>query len=129
LSDPREVLERIFPAMFAKDRATLGALLAEDVVWHLPPFAKAKPRRGREKAIDFLCAAPDAFYQPGSLSLEPELVAVEGDRAMLLGWMTGTTRAGGPYENRYAFAMRFRAGQIVEAWELLDSKRLFEQIG
>jgi len=126
--DPREVLERLFPAMFAKDRSTLEALIAEDVTWHLPPFAKAKPRRGRQAVIDLLCAAPDAFYRPGSLALEPELVAVEGDRAMLLGWMTATTRSGGPYENRYAFAMRFRDGQIVEAWELLDSKRLFEQV-
>lgn len=129
MPEPRDVLERLFPAMFAKDRAALKQLIAEDVTWHLPPFAKAKPRRGRAAAIRFLFEAPDAFYQPGSLALEPELVAVEGDRAMLLGWMTGTTKAGAPYENRYAFAMRFRDGQIVEAWELLDSKRLFEQVG
>ena len=42
--------------------------------------------------------------------------------------MTGTTARGKPYQNRYAFAVRFRAGRIAEAWELLDSKLLLDQL-
>ena len=124
----RETLEAVFPAMFAQDRAALAALIHEDVTWHLPPFAKAQPRRGRERAVEFLCTAGDAFYQPGTLAMEPELTAVEGDAAILLGWMTATTRDGKPYSNRYAFGIRFQDGLIIEAWELLDSKHLFEQL-
>ena len=127
-ADPRDTFERLIPALLGGNRDVLAELIDEDVTWHLPPFAHARPRRGRAKAIDFLCKAPDAFYQPGSLALAPEVSAFEGDRAILLGWMTGTTKSGKPYANRYAFAMRFRDGRVIEAWELLDSKELFDQL-
>jgi len=126
--DARDTFERLFPALLSGDRATLLELIDEDVTWHLPPFAHVKPRRGRDKAIEFLCSAPAAFYQPGTLSLTPELQVFEGDRAILLGWMTGTTKSGKPYANRYAFAMRFRDGRVIEAWEVLDSKELLDQL-
>jgi len=126
--DPRATFDRLFPALLAGDRATLSELLDEDVTWHIPPFAHMEPRRGRDAAIRFLCKAPANFYQPGSLSLVPEVQALEGDRALLLGWMTGTTKSGKPYRNRYAFAVRFREGRVIEAWELLDSKELFDQL-
>ena len=126
--DARATFAQLFPAMLAKDRAALAELIHADVTWHLPPFAKAEPKRGRAAAIEFLCTAGDAFYQPGSLALTPEVQALEGDRAVLVGWMTGTTLRGKRYENRYAFAMRFRDGQVIEAWELLDSKWLLDQL-
>src|SRR5262245_3503983 len=125
---PRDALARLLPAILAGDRDVLAELIDDDVTWHLPPFAHARPRRGRAKAIEFLCSAPAAFYQPGTLALTPELQACEDDRAILLGWMTGTTKSGKPYANRYAFAMRFREGRVIEAWELLDSKELFDQL-
>jgi ketosteroid isomerase-like protein len=126
--DARETFERLFPALLSGDRATLVELIDEDVVWHLPPFANAQPRRGRDAVVKFLIETPAKMYQPGSLVLKPEVSAFEGDRALLLGWMTGTTARGNPYENRYAFAVRFRAGRVIEAWELLDSKLLLDQL-
>jgi ketosteroid isomerase-like protein len=126
--DTREAFERLFPALFGGDRATLLELIDEHIVWHLPPFAAAEPKRGRDAVVDFLIKTPAKLYQPGSLKLEPELSAVEGDSALLLGWMTGTTARGKPYHNRYAFAVRVRAGRIVEAWELLDSKLFLDQL-
>jgi len=126
--DTRDTFERLFPALFGGDRASLLELLDEDVVWHLPPFAAAEPMRGRDAVVDFLIKTPAKLYQPGSLKLEPELSAVEGDRALLLGSMTGTTARGKPYKNRYVFAVRVRAGRIAEAWELLDSKLFLEQL-
>ena len=126
--DTRDTFERLFPALFGSDRAALVELLDEGVVWHLPPFAAVEPKRGRDTVVEFLIRTPAKLYQPGSLKLEPELSAVEGDRALLLGWMTGTTAHGNPYRNRYAFAVRFRAGRIIEAWELLDSKLLLDQL-
>jgi ketosteroid isomerase-like protein len=127
-AETRESFERLFPALFGGDRAGLTRLLDENVVWHLPPFAAAEPMRGRDAVIDFLIRTPAKLYQPGSLSLEPELSAVEGDRGLLLGWMTGTTAKGKPYRNRYVFAVRVRDGRIAEAWELLDSKLFLEQL-
>jgi ketosteroid isomerase-like protein len=78
--------------------------------------------------IEFLCTAGVSVYEPGSLQARPEVSAVRGDRAMLLGWMTGTTRSGKPYANRYAFAVRFRAARVIEGLELLDSKELLDHL-
>jgi len=126
--DARDTFERLFPALLSGDRATLLELIDEDVTWHLPPFANQEPKRGRDSVVDFLCKTPAKLYQPGSLALKPEVSALEGDRALLLGWMTGLTARGKPYANRYAFALRFRDARVVEAWELLDSKLLLDQL-
>ena len=126
--DPRDTFARLIPAMLAGDREILAELIDEDVTWHLPPFAQKDPMRGRATVVEFLLKTPAKLYQPGSLAIAPELSVFEGDRAMLLGWMTGTTARGKPYANRYAFALRFRDGRVVEAREVLDSKALFDQL-
>ena len=127
---PSENLARFFPAMFADDRETLGELLAAEVVWHVPPFTLERfgDRVGRQEVLDFLCAARDEFYRPGSFSLEPEVEAVEGDRAIWLGRLHATTAKGAAYANRYAFGFRYAQGRIVEAWELLDSAHFEAQM-
>ena len=124
--DARAAFERLFPAMLARDRVALAELLDEDVTWHLPPFANAPPQRGRAAVIEFLCTAGDPFYQTGSLALEREVSAVEGDSGVLVGRLTGTLRNGKPYANRYAFAVRFRDARVIEGFELLDSKVLLD---
>ncbi|MBJ19345.1 MAG: nuclear transport factor 2 family protein [bacterium] len=128
---PHATLERFFPAMFASDRETLGTLLAKDVIWHVPPFSAERfpDLESREDVVDFLCGAGDAYYEPGSFSLEVEVQAVEEDRAVVLGLMRATTAKGSPYSNRYAFGFRFRDGAICEVWELLDSVHFESQMG
>jgi ketosteroid isomerase-like protein len=122
----RAAFDRLFPAMLARDRGALAELLDDDVTWHLPPFAKAPPQRGRAAVIEFLCTAGDPFYEPGSLKLVPEVSAVSDDQGVLVGQLTGTLRSGKPYANRYAFAVRFRGARVIEGFELLDSKVLLD---
>ena len=125
-----EVLERFFPAMFSKDRQTLRALFTDDIVWHLPPFAQAQfeEPKGSENVVGFLCDEGATFYEPGSFQLQPEVQAVEGDQAIVLGWMTARTANGNAYENRYAFGFRFREGRISDVWELLDTAHFAAQM-
>ncbi len=117
--------------MFSDDRETLATLLTEDIVWHAPPFARERfgDPVGRQAVLDFLCGAGDEFYQPGSFSIERELEAFEGDRAIVMAILRATTARGEPYENRYAFGFRFREERIAEAWELLDSIHFERQMG
>ncbi|HPG26801.1 MAG: nuclear transport factor 2 family protein [Spirochaetaceae bacterium] len=126
---PHETIERFFPAMFADDRETLAGLVTDDIEWHAPPFAAKGfgELRGRERILDFLCGAGDAYYQPGSFSLEKDVQAVEGDRAVVIAQLHARTARGRPYSNRYAFGFRFREGRICEAWELLDSVHFQKQ--
>lgn len=130
MAEPRAILERFFPAMFADDRQVLGGLLDDDVLWHVPPSGVAQfgEPRGAPAVLDFLCGAAGDFYEPGSFEMRTELDAFEGDRAVVVAWLTGRTASGKPYGNRYAFAFRFREGRICEVWELLDTAHFAGQL-
>lgn len=106
----------------------VARVLAENVVWHMPPFAKQPPMRGRAAVLQFLAEAPASFYEPGSMSIEPHELAVENGFAACLATMRATTTHGMPYENRYAFFARLQDGQLTEVWELLDSAVLLDQL-
>lgn len=123
MSDVRETFERFLSAMFSSDRETLREVLSDDVVWHLPPWARARIEdpKGGERVAGFLCDGAATYYEPGSFRFRPEVEAVEGDQAVVIGWLTARTAAGAAYENRYAFGFRLRDGRICEGWELLDS--------
>jgi ketosteroid isomerase-like protein len=116
--------------MFRDDRETLRELLAAEVEWHAPPFAAESfgELKGIDRVVDFLCGGADAFYQPGSFSMEVELQAVEEDRAIVISELRARTAHGKPYANRYAFGFRFRDGRISEVWELLDSAHFKKQM-
>lgn len=126
-----ETLDRFFPAMFRDDRDALRALLTEDVEWHAPPFAAKSfgALRGVDRVVEFLCSGGDAFYEPGSFSMEVEIQAVEEDRAVVIAELRARTAHGRPYSNRYAFGFRLRGGLVCEAWELMDSVRFQKQMG
>jgi ketosteroid isomerase-like protein len=127
---PHETLDRFFPAMFADDRDVLMELLTEDVEWRAPPFAVDSfgPLNDREAVVSFLTEGGDAFYKPGSFSMQTLVKAVEGDSAIVMGDIRATTAHDHPYSNRYAFGFRFRDGKICEAWELLDSASFQKQL-
>ena len=130
MSNNHERVERFFPAMFANDRDTLHELFADDVVWHLPPstLQQLEEPKGREQVVAFLCHGGAAFFEPGSFQLKPEVQAVEGDQAVVVGWMRARTAKGSDYQNRYAFAFRFRNGAICDVWELLDTAHFAAQM-
>ena len=127
---PHETLARFFPAMFNDDRETLRELITADTEWHVPPFAVGNfgELHGCEAILDFLCTGGDAFYRPGSFSMETEVQAIEDDRAVVICRFDALTIHDQPYSNRYAFGFRFRQGRICEAWELLDSLRFRDQL-
>jgi len=128
----RSAIERFFPAMFAHDADALAGLMHADVEWHVPPFASARigPVRGREAVVRFLCSAGGELFRPGSSSIEIEIEAIEGDRAVLVGRIRAiAAKSGAAYENRYAFAFRFESGRIREVFELVDSLQLTKQLG
>jgi ketosteroid isomerase-like protein len=127
----QETLGRFFPAMFEDDAATLRELVAEDVIWRVPPFTLARfgDLFGRDAVVAFLCGVGDEFYQPGSSKIDIDVQAVEGDQGIVMGTISAITAAGRPYSNRYAFGFRFAGGQIAEVWELMDSQHFESQMG
>ena len=116
MSDNRESFERFFPAMLTGDRETLRQLFTDDIAWHTPPSSPShgipEERKGREQVVKFLCDMGATLYEPGSFQLQPEVQAVEGDQAVMFGWLSARTAKGADYRNLYAFAFRFRDGRI-----------------
>lgn len=120
--------ERFLGDMIGGRHDRVAPVLSEDVVWHLPPFAKSPPLEGRPAVLDFLEKAPAEYYAPGSSKLEIELLTVDGELASCQGTLRATTRRGMPYENRYVFFARFRGELICEVWELMDTVAFQEQL-
>ncbi|MEZ4289461.1 MAG: nuclear transport factor 2 family protein [Myxococcota bacterium] len=83
--------------------------------------------RGRERILDFPAAPETPTTSRAPSSLEKDVQAVEGDRAVVIAQLHARTARGRPYSNRYAFGFRFREGRICEAWELLDSVHFQKQ--
>ena len=124
----RDFALRFIEAMLALDLSALASMLADEVVWHLPPFAKRPPLRGCAAVLTFVQEAQAAYYQAGTLSLEPTMVVADSDSAAVLGTLRGRTIRGNDYENCYSFVFRITGGRVVEAWELLDTAHLLAQM-
>lgn len=124
----RDFALRFIEALLALDLPALTSMLADDVLWHLPPFAKRAPLRGRDAVLTFVQEAQATYYQAGTLRLEPEIVVADSDSAAVLGTLRGRTIRGKAYENCYSFVFRITGGRVVEAWELLDTAHLLAQM-
>jgi ketosteroid isomerase-like protein len=126
--DDRANFERFLFDMIEGRHDGAASLLHEDVVWHLPPFAGAPPMQGRAAVTKFMRDAPDAYYQPGSMRIEPILWTLEGGRAACLATLRATTKKGKPYRNLYAFFARLEGGLLCEVWELMDTVHFQAQL-
>jgi ketosteroid isomerase-like protein len=124
----RDFALRFIEALLALDLPALTSMLADDVLWHLPPFAKRPPLQGCDAVLTFVQQAQAAYYEPGTLSLEPEMVVADADSAAVLGTLRGRTIRGKAYENCYSFVFRIAGARVVEAWELLDTAHLLAQM-
>ena len=127
-SADREIFEHFLFDMVGGRHDKVAAVLDASVVWHLPPFARQPPMQGREAVLKFLAEAPVAFYEPGTMQIEPTEFAVEEGFASCLATLRARTKHGTPYENRYGFFASIRGGLLTEVWELLDSALLLEQM-
>ena len=102
--------------------------LADDVVWHLPPFADPAELRGHEAVMQFVREGAAPFYQPGSLQIEIRQLVVRDGDALCHATLRGTTKRGLPYQNIYAFFARIETGKLVEVWELMDTVHFQNQL-
>lgn len=123
-----EVLQQFFPAMFSRDRDQLESLFTDDIEWHLPPFAENPELRGKSVILEFICGTAGKIFEKGSMQMDIETQAVEGDQALVLAQLYGKTTKGKDYRNRYCFAFHFREGAIYEVWELMDSLNFQRQL-
>ena len=123
-ADVQAWLDRYVEAWRANDRGAIEALFSEDAVYGYRPWdSDAHTVRGREAIVNSWLDQPD---DPGTWDARYEPFAVEGDRAVALGWSRYAATGDDPerlYHNAYVlrFAADGRCAEFHEFYMLKES--------
>lgn len=109
------IVRKFYDAFIGGDMATVHALLADDVVFHVPGTGvNAGSHRGKDEVLGFFAQAHQATG--GSLQLQLHDV-LQGERHVAA---VATYRARRPgraeLENKLVHLIRLRDGQVAETW-------------
>ena len=100
--DVQRWLDGYIKAWFAYDADLVGDLFSEDAEYRYHPWDD--PVRGRAAIVeDWLNpgGSPDGRDKPGTVDFEYAPYAVDGDRAVIVGWTVYRASPGGPVERTY----------------------------
>ena len=117
-ADLQDWLDRYVAAWRANERAPIEALFTPDIVYRYRPYGDAHTDRGIDAVVGSWLGddrdAPDAW----DAAYEP--FAVDGDRAVAVGWSRYLAAADAPERTyRNVFLLRFAAdGRCAEFTEL-----------
>jgi ketosteroid isomerase-like protein len=118
----RALVQRFLDARAANDAATIDAVLADDAVWAPPVSAKIGPFSGREACVKALTGgAIGQILDINTLVRHVHKLVVEGDTAVALQRLTGTTLAGKEYVNEYCWVYTCKDGKISRLDEYADT--------
>lgn len=121
----KQLLEEFWKGLTRGDREALGATLADDVVWHIPPYYVRLrgecDARGRADLVRLFLDHSADFYQPRTVRLQRIFLIADEQFGAIQFINRCKTVTNVDYDNLYVFAFRFDAGRIAEGWEHLDS--------
>ncbi len=121
-SDGKRLIESYFDKI-AKADPTLPDLLADDVVWWVPPGSDmAGTYRGKPAVLEMMGKGVGLYSQSEPLRITVEKIVAEGDDVCVQFVLEATTAKGRPYRNHYHFAFALRAGKIASVKEYVDTK-------
>jgi ketosteroid isomerase-like protein len=120
-ADSKAIVERYFEALSSVN-VDLVELLAEDVVWWVPPGSDmAGEKRGRDAVLAFLGSGVDYYDATAPLDVAIRSMIAEGGRVACEFTIEATTAKGKPYLNYYHFVFEVKRGRIKEVREYLDT--------
>ena len=83
--------------------------------------------RGKAEALEAVALVGQIF--PGKLPTTIHVMIAEGDTVAIQAESHAVHVSGRPYNNKYAFWMRFRDGKLIEMIEYLDTELVTEFFG
>lgn len=119
----RQWIDRYVSAWQSGDRDEIGDLFTEDARYGYRPWASEEHTVvGRDAIVESWLENPD---DPSAWSASYEPYAVDGDRAVVVGWTRYQGSADHP-ERKYhnAFLLRFRDGRCAEFNEFYVREKL-----
>lgn len=133
MQDPRSLAHDIYALISKQDLEGFLSRVADDVVEHEPPPIPNPPTGKAAVRMWFetlFAAFPD-------LTMTADDTIVEGDKVAIRARATGTHQGelmGIPATGRAVDVplidiMRFRDGQIIEHWGIVDNAAMMEQLG
>ena len=125
----KSAVERFLRALVDDDAQAMRPLVADDVIWWVPPSAATRFRIARPlegwKNIPWLGGGGWKGFQPGSSAVEIHHLVAEGDFVSAHYNRTARRADGGDYDNEYNILFRIRDGLIAEVWEVADTAYAF----
>ena len=122
--ESKQVVKDLYAAFGRGDRATVLALLAEDVIWQLPDTVPnySGTYKGHSSVADFFQKLNGSVEIE---SFEPREFMAEGHRVLVTGWSRGRVRSTGRmFDNRWVMAFIVRDGKIIKFEEYADTQAL-----
>ena len=120
----RAVIVQYFDVISGKDASvTIGDLLSEDVVWHVPqsnPNIKPNPRVGFDAVMDIFVSGVN-IYQQGSMDVQLQRLVADEDCVMSQFTLLAKLANGKDYKNDYIMLFSVKDGKINGVWEYLDT--------
>ncbi|HEX2884390.1 MAG TPA: nuclear transport factor 2 family protein [Candidatus Limnocylindria bacterium] len=119
-SDVQEWLDRYVEAWRANDPTLIRGLFTEDAVYRYRPYGETRASRGHAEIVQAWLDDADA---PGSWEARYEPYAVEGDRAVAVGFSRYFATGQEPEQTYHnVFLLRFapdgRCAEFTELWML-----------
>ena len=128
---PRAVVEAFYHALSVRDMAALANFLDDDVVWTISGPVDILPFCGQRvgKYLVMKLLGRDSPTLWSCRRFVATTMLVDGDRAPVLGRLTGTKRASGQaISYRIAHFIQFRDEKVVDYVSIIDSFDAVEQL-
>lgn len=120
-ANSKTIVERYFEVL-SSGNGNLAELLAEDVVWWVPPGSDmAGEKRGRDATLAFLGSGVDYYDETAPMDVTIRSMIADGGRVACEFTIEATTAKGKPYRNYYHFVFEVKSGRIKEVREYLDT--------
>ena len=123
---PRAVGEAFYHALSARDMAALANFLDDDVVWTISAPVDILPFCGQRvgKYLVMKLLGRDSPTLWSRRRFVATTMLVDGDRASVLGRLTGTKRASGQaISYRIAHFIQFRDEKVIDYVSIIDKLR------
>ncbi len=124
------VVEALYRAFAANDGATIGGLLAPDLVWmeaESGPYADRNPYNGPGAVFEGVFARIGAGYE--GFVVTPAVFIVSGDRVVPLGRCTGTNRATGEaLDAQFAHVFTVTGGKVTRFQQYTDTAQWIDVV-
>ena len=124
-----KALIREYFARVGSGDPSLPELLADDVVWWIPPGSKlGGTRRGKAQVLEVMAGAFELFAKDQPLRIELEQIVAEDDWVCVQFTLETSTARGLDYCNHYHIAFELRDGRIARVNEYVDTAYANERL-